>query len=555
MQVTCPHCQARFAVKAKYAGQVGGCPKCGKKLRVPGETPSAESKPGNQHITAPPIAQRDASPLAARPTVAVRSLTEPPVVVQPPEDDGEYTISGEVHSAPAPGMAGGAAAELPWIYLPAGAPNPGAKRPPYDARLQAALLAGLKEPVGPPPVKAGHMLRGAVVAALLVLLPVLYALLILAMLAAGLASFSLVGAVVVRMHSRLTLFLMALPLGLLLAAVFMIKPLFTRRRDEYEYSRRFLNPVTEPLMWTFIEHVCDMVGAAHPHRVQVVSEANAAAVRRGWFRIQYELIIGLPLLGALTTEEMAGLIAHEVGHFRQGLGGTLLRLIERINGWFFTVVYDRDEWDATLEQWAEEGGFQALLSAAARGGAWVGRKLLWLLGMAGALVSRSFERQQEFDADRYWCRVSGAASLATGMRKVWYLSAADGFASDFALASFQQGALPDNFPRLKFAILQCLTKEQIEKAEQMRAQEKRSLLHTHPSDAERVATARREGQTGKYHVRHSAAWLLRDFEAMCQAVTSDVYAHFFEHHYNPRLLRPLEQFVRTKLPPDEPAQE
>lgn len=557
ISVHCPYCQANFLVKLKYAGRSGGCPKCQGKIQIPdapqahaAPEPKPEPKPEPERQAMAPrqTANREQAAQHAPAAKLRHAIGESPLKLDPPQEVDEYAISGEVHALDAAGLSTATSSERPMLYLPRGAPNPGAKRPPYDARLQAALLAGLNVSVGAPPVKPGHIAMGIVVAAFLILLPILYVLLVLAMFACALAAFGLIGGLIIKVHSRFTVVLFALPLGLLVAAVFMIKPLFTRRRDEYAYSRRFLDPMNEPLLWTFIEQICDAVGAAHPHRVQIMVGSNAAAGHSGWFKKQYELTLGLPLFGALTTQEMAGLIAHEVGHFRQGFGDVLLRLIHYINSWFLTVIFERDEWDATVDGWAEDGGFWALMSATARGGTWLGRKVLWLLGALGVMVSRTLERQHEFDADRYWSRVAGAESFATGMRKAWYLSYADHVASQFALTCFQYGVLPDNFPRAKFAILQCLTKEQIAAADKARAEENRSLFNTHPTGAQREAMVRREGQTGAYHVRHSAAWLLRDFEPLCRASTNDAYAHFFQEHFHPHLLRPLEHFILTERP-------
>jgi len=421
------------------------------------------------------------------------------------------------------------------------------KPPPYDKKLQAVMLAGLDEPLSLPGVRLGHLLAGCTIAGLLVLLPILYVALVIALLAGAVGLFVAVGALLQTVRVRYAALLFAAPIGLLVGALFMIKPLFRRRRRvDRAYSRRFVNPMTEPLLWQFVEGVCDGVGSVRPDRIEIVTGPVAMASWMGFLRRQYVLVVGLPLLGSLTAEEFAGLVAHEVGHFRQGLGCFLQRLIGGVNGWFFTVVYERDDFDHQVEAWADEGFFWSLLSMMARCGAWVGRGALFCLGMLGVLVSRYMERQQEFDADRYWCRVAGAKSFATAMRKVWYLGLAHSVSQEFVGACLDQGYLPDDFPRVNLGLLRCLSREDIAKFEEGRKKEKTRWLDTHPGDAERVAMATREGRPGVYHVQRPAAWLLRDFEGLCKQLTRETYEHVLGARFSPALVHPVEQFAGGK---------
>ena len=81
-----------------------------------------------------------------------------------------------------------------------------------------------------------------------------------------------------------------------LAVVFMIKPLFSRPPrgpDPYRLSRD-----DEPLLFTFVERICSIVGAPVPCEIRVDNQVNAsAAFRRGLFSMfgnDLVLTIGLP---------------------------------------------------------------------------------------------------------------------------------------------------------------------------------------------------------------------------------------------------------------------
>lgn len=52
------------------------------------------------------------------------------------------------------------------------------------------------------------------------------------------------------------------------------------------------------------------------------------------------LTIGLPLVAGLSLQQLAGVLAHEFGHFSQGAGMRLTYIVRSINAWFLRVVYE-----------------------------------------------------------------------------------------------------------------------------------------------------------------------------------------------------------------------
>jgi Zn-dependent protease with chaperone function len=148
---------------------------------------------------------------------------------------------------------------------------------------------------------------------------------------------------------------------------FMIKPIFVRRRRESVAVVH--NPAFEPEIGDFIHAVCRAVGAPTPWRIEFdcTTDASAGFVGgwSGFLNGRLILRLGLPLVAAVTERELAGILAHEFGHFRQGVGMRLSFLIRRINAWFVRSVYGRDRWDERLAEAAESEknwvGFSAFL--------------------------------------------------------------------------------------------------------------------------------------------------------------------------------------------------
>lgn len=139
-------------------------------------------------------------------------------------------------------------------------------------------------------------------------------------------------------------------------ALFMVKPLFARRPARMQPLA--LNPDIDTRAYEFVHQICVLVGARAPRRIELDCDLNASAsFDRGWrgfFKNELILTLGLPLIAGLTQRELAGVIAHEFGHFRQGAGMRLSYLIRRVNGWFARVVYERDAWDEALTSWAAD---------------------------------------------------------------------------------------------------------------------------------------------------------------------------------------------------------
>ena len=119
-------------------------------------------------------------------------------------------------------------------------------------------------------------------------------------------------------------------------------------------------PVANARRRTAVVRVCraDMRcgWGGRPRRIDVDCQVNASAsFRRGlWSMIvgnDLVLTIGLPSTAGISVEQFASMLAHEFGHFSQGMGMRMSFLVRTISFWFTRVVYDRDQWDQRLVGW------------------------------------------------------------------------------------------------------------------------------------------------------------------------------------------------------------
>jgi Zn-dependent protease with chaperone function len=310
--------------------------------------------------------------------------------------------------------------------------------------------------------------------------------------------------------------------------LFLVKPLFSRSAKPVPSFK--IEPEAELLLFGFVAKICQLVGAPVPREIRLDTQVNASAgFRRGWwsfFGNDLVLVIGLPLAAGMTSRQVAGVLAHEFGHFAQGAGMRFSYIIRRMNGWFARVVYERDHWDDKLEEWAQIDnlGLKAIFMLA-KGGVWVGRKVLWCLMHVGNAISCFMSQQMEFDADSYEAKVAGSTEFARTAERLRLLSVAHGAAMNDAYQTFQTKELPDDLPALVAWREQMMPAEVRENLEKQVAESKTQWNQTHPADPDRVKAALALKAEGVFHQNSPASTLFTDFTATCQAVTR----HYFKH--------------------------
>ena len=393
--------------------------------------------------------------------------------------------------------------------------------------VSAAELAAACGPrLEAPPVSLLYKLGLVLVTVMMVLLPVLYLLLIVGA-AAGVVYYAThaYGLLSGRGNAFGRLVLYAAPLLTGVCVVlFMIKPLFARRAPGAQPLA--LNPAVEPCLFAFISSICQAVGAPMPARIDLDCQLNAAAsFRRGFASLLSQdlvLTIGLPLAGALSVRELAGVIAHEFGHFTHGFAMRLSYIIRSIDFWFARVVYERDAWDVTLEQWAEEAedGRAALLIACIRFGIWSSRLVLKLIMYSGHLVSCFLLRQMEYDADSYEIKVAGSDTFEATMRRLHLLGRALERSYEALKASWvQKRQLPDHFPAFLLAQEAQLPRTLRAKLDDTIGLRRTGVFDTHPSDADRIQRARQASEPGRFQLEGPATMLFQNFDALARQVT------------------------------------
>jgi Zn-dependent protease with chaperone function len=421
-------------------------------------------------------------------------------------------------------------------------------RPQSDRPSAAELLAGFTGSIRRPRTSFFYRIGLVLVTLVMLILPVVYVGMIVAAgwgvyyYATHFTFLSGLGG------PRIWMLKAVLYIGPILAGLvlifFMIKPLFARRARSVQPLA--MNPAYEPTLYAFIAKICDLVGAPMPKRIDLDCQINAAAgFRRGaasLFSNDLVLTIGVPLVGALSVREFAGVVAHEFGHFTQGFGMRLSYVVRNINGWFARVVYQRDAWDVALAEWASEieDGWAMLVVFIVQLGVGISRSLLKLLMFLGHGVSCFLLRQMEYDADSYEIKVAGSAAFESTARRLATLHAAAEKAYKEMRATWNLNRkLPDNFSAF-LCHQECRLPPKLrESIQDTLGLARTGVFHSHPSPGDRIRRARQAGEPGIFHLDYPASVLFTRFDIVSRQITHLHYTDDLGLRFDPTNLRPV----------------
>lgn len=389
------------------------------------------------------------------------------------------------------------------------------------------LLDGFQGRIEPPRFSLLYQINLLLVAALMILLPLLYLILIAALIGAvwwwaqaGLVLFAVRGGGIYGLILRLIGYAGPLLAGGI-AVLFMFKPLFARRPSPVQALA--INPGAEPVFFAYLSRICERVRARPPAAIELSGTVNASAsLRRGFFSRELTVTVGLPLVGTLTVQELAGVLAHEFGHFTQGFGMRLCYLIGKINLWFARVVFDRDAWDHFLDELAEGSDSLAVSVIVGMCRAAVGLSRLALRGLMtfGHIISASALRQMEYGADEVGAQIAGSAAYEATLLRIQSLALAEHAVRQEISKHWEATRrLPDDLPALVGKADAALPSSVREDIQTRAGFASTGWLDTHPSLADRLKRIRRLAAPGVFHLEWPATSLFQEFSVISRQVT------------------------------------
>lgn len=568
--ITCANCGKQLRAPGSAVGKTGKCNACGTKFVISAAAPiSPEEK----------AAQSPNSNVASRTASPASSLSQKPVSSKPASS--KPASSTTKASSPTARTSGAPAKNADGLGRPSdgddawgdfGAPDlsdPGIAsaidqlishgQQQVVKKVAATLsreevVAAFKGSVPKRPVSFGYRLHLMLVAVAMALLPVMY-IAFVAVVAFALVFYT--GFIMPSLVTHVPRGRAAVVfLGLIIAPViagatmvlFLIKPLFFRIRDERR--RRSLTRSAQPVLFELVDRICEATGAPVPQRIDVDYQVNASAQPLGgiWSVATGKMVltIGIPLIAGMSARQLAGVLAHEFGHFSQKIGMGASLIIRKVNFWFLRVVYQRDTLDHVLDQLIDDSeSWFVLVLQLAKVCVVFSRGVLWCFMMLGNFISAGLMRQMEYDADRYEYGLVGSKTFAETAFELQLLGASQQAGLDLMLEFFQRGRLADDMIYLTKNLRQQFPGELQAKIKSTWEAEKASWFATHPSDAARIARALAAEQPGCFQLDRPARDLVRYYDEICKGVTWDFYKDQLGSHISPQQLTPTTQLMET----------
>ncbi|MEM7229798.1 MAG: M48 family metallopeptidase [Planctomycetota bacterium] len=331
-----------------------------------------------------------------------------------------------------------------------------------------------------------------------------------------------------------------------IVVIIMLKPIFARpSRRVSPYS---IEPQQEPMLFLFVEQIADAVGAPRPRRIELTCEPNAAAsLGRSIFSVfgnDLTLVIGMPLIQCLTARQLAGIIAHELGHFTQGFAMRCHYLVGVVQRWFYRVTEETDTWDDHIAEMLDsEVGVILIIGIVSKLAVVLSRLILRLFMVIGHAATCFTLRRMEFNADLAEIRLVGTECFVETCDRLDEIGAA----YQFTLQELKPGMrLPNDLPALTESRLLVMPPDLKVYLEKHRAAERTKLFDTHPPTRKRIEYARKQNEPGVVALEAPATGIVNSLSTLCQWTTMRLYTEGFGLNVRLDDLLPVERTVRQR---------
>jgi Zn-dependent protease with chaperone function len=438
-----------------------------------------------------------------------------------------------------------------------GAAPPGGGAPlPPQAQM---LLAAFKGEIPPHRISFTYRLALLFAATVMLTLVAIYMLIVCVACILTVAHFALSWRMVAAAdHPNLVAVALFTYLGVgftgILITLFLMKPFLAKASSEGG-EPYLLDPAKEVVFFAFVRRIAETLRAPMPERISVNLDVNAAA---GYglsglniFSRRLTLVVGLPLIQGMNTRELAGIIAHELGHFSQGTANRLLHIVRSVNYWLIRVAFERDEWDDSIARWSEAWGILGLPLLVARLLIWIIRKFLFLLFLAGHFACSYMLRQMEFDADRYEAILGGSDCFEASTRRLLLLELADRKSHHDLMESWKERRLTDDLCALVVDNVRHVPPDVLAKFQEEVHKEKTGWFATHPATSERIRRAKAVAAPGIFHLEMASHALFAGFSAVSREVTRRYYEDRMGKHFKEEFVQSTAQVIAHRDLRDE----
>lgn len=311
-----------------------------------------------------------------------------------------------------------------------------------------------------------------------------------------------------------------------LFTLFLWRPLIPQFHKYKSIDLR-ITEQTDPKFVYFVHAVCKKVGAKKPSVIYLSMDANAsAALKSFWslFSNKLVLTIGFPLVSCMSAQNVAGILAHEFGHFSQKASLRGYYLISVVNRWFYRCIYGNDDWSQWMDKTEEkvDGIGLSVIFFIVRFGIKQTNNLLSVLLRFSRHLTMSLSRQMEFDADKHEIQLVGSHEFEVTARALHRTAAATAMAFN-ELNYNEDDKYVDDIPSLIRVFYRSLPERIDKRIEEQLKDNRLSVLDTHPPDAERIQHAQSLNLSGIFSLDYPAINLFDSYEEKSKTATQQYY--------------------------------
>lgn len=309
--------------------------------------------------------------------------------------------------------------------------------------------------------------------------------------------------------------------------VLMIKPfLYSLNRPK---RKKRLTRESEPDLFEFVDHLCEMIHAPNPEMIYVDMEGNASAGFRSNFlfrRDKFVLTIGLPLVANLNVSQFTGILAHEFGHFTQRWGMYMSSNIRTIYYWLRNSVREPDLVNDFISECLYSGNIFLIAVGVFL---WVPEKIIHFILCCLLFVSNLFcsflLRQMEYDADRFQGRLLGIDQMIDTIQRVLEVNYSLLIARHCLVNGNPTSECNRNFPLYVSEIRKHLPEEIRDQIIIHMDESETAFLGTHPSFTDRIIAQENHNWPGMMNSELPASFLFSDFQYLSERETRRVFKH------------------------------
>lgn len=257
---------------------------------------------------------------------------------------------------------------------------------------------------------------------------------------------------------------------------------------------------SQPRLWAEVRALAESVGTRPPDEIHLVPEVNASVSEdASWLGLKAgnrRMMIGIPLLIGLDTDQMRAVLAHELGHY-SGSHTRLGPVIYRGRVQIGRTIAGLDNHPITR---------------------WMFKGYAWLF----LVVSQKVSRQQEFEADAAAARIASPSALVSALRELEVLDAV----WNFYLNGYVGWAVNGNVrpSQLVLGYASVLTDpERAHELAEARATDREhtpSRYDSHPTFAQRAAALAAFPEPAETRDKRPASSLLDDADEVMERASS-----------------------------------